>query len=110
MNALFFFNDPATSEISTLSLHDALPIPIPSPPGAFNPPDPAGTNSPRKLGLEQLRSSTLLILLLPTCTSDETRNRRELGAFSPPMPWGTNVSRNAPVLSKRSTLLLPRLS
>ena len=25
-NALFFFNDPATPEIHTLSLHDALPI------------------------------------------------------------------------------------
>src|SRR5437868_8152418 len=25
---LFFFNDPATTDIYTLSLHDALPIPI----------------------------------------------------------------------------------
>src|SRR5690625_6681172 len=31
---LFFFNDPATTEIYTLSLHDALPIyPAPSIPG-----------------------------------------------------------------------------
>src|SRR5688572_31547341 len=26
LNAFFFFNDPATTEIYTLSLHDALPI------------------------------------------------------------------------------------
>src|SRR5438445_3947210 len=26
LHALFFFNDPATTEIYTLSLHDALPI------------------------------------------------------------------------------------
>src|SRR5207253_11420984 len=30
----FFFNDPATTEIYTLSLHDALPI---TPPAALNP-------------------------------------------------------------------------
>src|SRR3712207_7564231 len=29
---IFFFNDPATTEIYTLSLHDALPICFPSPP------------------------------------------------------------------------------
>src|SRR5437762_11241358 len=28
---IFFFNDPATTEIYTLSLHDALPIPAPPP-------------------------------------------------------------------------------
>src|SRR5689334_24840406 len=28
-DVLFFFNDPATTEIYTLSLHDALPIPSP---------------------------------------------------------------------------------
>src|SRR2546430_7066668 len=30
-NIFFFFNDTATTEIYTLSLHDALPISIPSP-------------------------------------------------------------------------------
>src|SRR5712675_2873482 len=29
----FFFNDTATTEIYTLSLHDALPIPVPPPAG-----------------------------------------------------------------------------
>src|SRR3712207_8248134 len=39
----FFFNDTATTEIYTLSLHDALPISIPRPgvPGPRRP-DPAG--------------------------------------------------------------------
>ena len=30
LSFFFFFNDTATTEIYTLSLHDALPIPIPS--------------------------------------------------------------------------------
>src|SRR6266542_2770830 len=36
----FFFNDTATTEIYTLSLHDALPIPCasPSPPGQWHEP------------------------------------------------------------------------
>src|SRR3712207_8306197 len=36
----FFFNDTATTEIYTLSLHDALPIllaPVPMPPSAISP-------------------------------------------------------------------------
>src|SRR5438067_6860906 len=33
MVCVFFFNDPATSEIYTLSLHDALPIYAPATPG-----------------------------------------------------------------------------
>src|SRR2546430_11309508 len=36
----FFFNDTATTEIYTLSLHDALPISIPSP-------SPAASTCPR---------------------------------------------------------------
>src|SRR5476651_2898336 len=32
--AIFFFNDTATTEIYTLSLHDALPISRPAPPRA----------------------------------------------------------------------------
>src|SRR5882672_9600590 len=30
VHLVFFFNDPATTEIYTLSLHDALPIPVDS--------------------------------------------------------------------------------
>src|SRR6266849_10394353 len=32
LSFFFFFNDPATTEIYTLSLHDALPICMPAPP------------------------------------------------------------------------------
>src|SRR6266704_5299463 len=44
---LFFFNDTATTEIYTLSLHDALPIPR-SPDRSGGAPDPPG--SPRGPG------------------------------------------------------------
>src|SRR5947209_9613940 len=38
----FFFNDPSTTEIYTLSLHDALPISV----GAHPPDDPTGNQHP----------------------------------------------------------------
>src|SRR2546426_12708072 len=44
----FFFNDTATTEIYTLSLHDALPISDPTPPPASSPRAPrAGSPPPR---------------------------------------------------------------
>src|SRR3712207_7092219 len=50
----FFFNDTATTEIYTLSLHDALPISrsIVSPPSrsTSNLPHPGGSASPRLTG------------------------------------------------------------
>src|SRR6266436_5586818 len=36
LNCFFFFNDTPTTEIYTLSLHDALPISPSSPPGRHN--------------------------------------------------------------------------
>ena len=43
----FFFNDTATTEIYTLSLHDALPISLPpSPPSVPSPPPPPSAPSP----------------------------------------------------------------
>src|SRR2546426_6712842 len=42
MSSLFFFNDTATTEIYTLSLHDALPISR-SPPNTGMPPAPWST-------------------------------------------------------------------
>src|SRR6266478_6993741 len=42
---LFFFNDTATPEIYTLSLHDALPIS----PGAPGPADPLGPAAGRRI-------------------------------------------------------------
>src|SRR3712207_1752830 len=46
---IFFFNDTATTEIYTLSLHDALPI---SPPSRSRP----GTSAPRRRNLSAARS------------------------------------------------------
>src|SRR5206468_11505272 len=45
----FFFNDPATTEIYTLSLHDALPIYQTS--GANSSPSPTCTTTPRPAGV-----------------------------------------------------------
>src|SRR2546429_6898755 len=42
----FFFNDTATTEIYTLSLHDALPISIPPPSGLRPGPWPSASMSP----------------------------------------------------------------
>src|SRR2546429_6998120 len=55
----FFFNDTATTEIYTLSLHDALPISAPPrPPG---PPGPVPRRrSPRRRGPARDRKSTRL--------------------------------------------------
>src|SRR6267378_5789337 len=44
---LFFFNDPAPTEIYTLSLHDALPIPRPGSPGSRAPPRSRSSRFPR---------------------------------------------------------------
>src|SRR5438445_7479706 len=58
----FFFNDTATTEIYTLSLHDALPISWPAPPA---PSRPARTHEttpcqPRRAEVERDRKSTRL--------------------------------------------------
>src|SRR5574344_3119853 len=48
VSVFFFFNDTATTEIYTLSLHDALPICCRSRPGRNHPPrSPAGRGSAR---------------------------------------------------------------
>src|SRR2546426_4266490 len=54
MSFFFFFNDTATTEIYTLSLHDALPIYI-APGVFFLPRSRVGTRAP-----VQLRSCTIL--------------------------------------------------
>src|SRR5688572_32118911 len=53
----FFFNDTATTEIYTLSLHDALPIcpPNPSPPD----PSPANRRSPHRSPSRDRKSTRL---------------------------------------------------
>src|SRR5438552_14023486 len=61
----FFFNDPATTEIYTLSLHDALPILLaahaPSPSTARKPPQPRAPSTSAASGQgERDRKSTRL--------------------------------------------------
>src|SRR3712207_9329559 len=84
--SVFFFNDTATTEIYTLSLHDALPISLPRLP----------TTSSRKLAL-------------PMSTADDESTtariasawvRQQVPTQCPPPPWmlttaGSPVSRAA---------------
>src|SRR2546426_5730153 len=59
--SLFFFNDTATTEIYTLSLHDALPIFLRSQGRLLCRPDEANpAGAPRVSGLEGDRKSTRL--------------------------------------------------
>src|SRR5437899_9304593 len=93
MSFSFFFNDPATTEIYTLSLHDALPIssslPRPSPLVTVNTQQPFGTGLDRKS--TRLNSSHLGIsyavfclkkkkpLLRAKCCADVGKYRRITG-------------------------------
>src|SRR5215203_7189516 len=55
----FFFNDTATTEIYTLSLHDALPIPGPrGRPLAAGPAAPAGRPARHRAGLQRSEEHT----------------------------------------------------
>src|SRR5689334_24690863 len=55
---VFFFNDTATTEIYTLSLHDALPIgPLPSPQGPLGRPVDAGVGVV-EIGRDQIGRAT----------------------------------------------------
>src|SRR5260370_28626 len=60
-SVLFFFNDTATTEIYTLSLHDALPICGPSrssaPPASRSPPLPARASSAATAARSRVRCS-----------------------------------------------------
>src|SRR2546422_6326925 len=71
----FFFNDTATTEIYTLSLHDALPISRRSPAAA------------RSRGIQRRSPSSN-----PECSSD---TRRAAGGRS--QPWGRSWRRSSPV-------------
>src|SRR4051795_13783779 len=79
---LFFFNDTATTEIYTLSLHDALPICSRSvrgaPPGAGPTGSGAGSRSPRsEEHTSELQShSHLVCRLLPEKKKIFTRHTR----------------------------------
>src|SRR3712207_7483809 len=62
---VFFFNDTATTEIYTLSLHDALPILNPTPKGSH-----------RNVGVRPLRGRKFFIVFI--------RGRRSLSFALPP--------------------------
>src|SRR3989442_11681219 len=66
----FFFNDTATTEIYTLSLHDALPIWSPT-----GPPGRAGKTLRQCAGARQL--PTRLVKLLPNHLWEQHPNRSE---------------------------------
>src|SRR5437879_12629157 len=56
---IFFFNDPATTAIYTLSLHDALPISARPPPTRTRHPCPAPTRARRRFPPEDRKSTRL---------------------------------------------------
>src|SRR5258706_5236372 len=65
----FFFNDTATTEIYTLSLHDALPISVPPPPAGRSPapsarPRPAPRGCRSEEHTSELQSLTNLVCRL----------------------------------------------
>ena len=63
---LFFFNDTATPEIYTLSLHDALPI------------YPMNVSRPRKTTTAPARIAiSFTIIKLPICCGSMYQNKRE---------------------------------
>src|SRR3712207_7986599 len=67
---VFFFNDTATPEISTLSLHDALPISSPGPPSMPSSPSPPPRSSlPGPPSIESLSAP-------PTATSSDRKSTR----------------------------------
>src|SRR5256885_5249969 len=69
MSYLFFFNDTATTEIYTLSLHDALPI---SPPVASTPPFHGPLNATRQRSCcamgSQAMSAPVVVAITPART------------------------------------------
>src|SRR6266496_6541803 len=81
----FFFNDTATTEIYTLSLHDALPISPPDCRPADHPPRPPGSRARSEEHTSELQSRRDLVcrLLLekkkkqnnPTGPTTRTRNQ-----------------------------------
>src|SRR5256884_6419166 len=69
MSYFFFFNDTATTEIYTLSLHDALPISILSPPYHLG-----GTTM--RLTAEQMRSLPCFFSQIPDPRRTQGRRHR----------------------------------
>src|SRR5256885_16817174 len=79
--SFFFFNDTATTEIYTLSLHDALPICPETSPGAAhssrppNSPDTARRHNARDRKSTRLNSSHLVISYAVFCLKKKKKKR-----------------------------------
>src|SRR5256885_4897941 len=88
----FFFNDTATTEIYTLSLHDALPISQPTSgtpepaarpavPCPLPPPDPATSTTIRDRKSTRLNSSHLVISYAVFCLKKKKRRLQVHGVL-----------------------------
>src|SRR6266487_6851424 len=113
--SFFFFNDTATTEIYTLSLHDALPIrrsaqASPAPPTRFcglcrpaagSGQVPAGTSRSREAsGRQAKRNGAYLLVPRPALTCSQLRPQRDS-----PRTWSRGRSQlvtNAPIPGSRT--------
>src|ERR1039457_7521775 len=71
----FFFNDTATTEIYTLSLHDALPIYSRFPPTAIYRPEQEGGTDQADRKSTRLNSSHLVISYAVFCLKKKTKHK-----------------------------------
>src|ERR1041385_9376913 len=78
----FFFNDTATTEIYTLSLHDALPISCRSGSSRRACPPPAAPPTPRDRKSTRLNSSHGYISYAVFCLKKKTTTDRASRAFA----------------------------
>src|SRR2546428_11249541 len=76
-NIFFFFNDTATTEIYTLSLHDALPI---SAPGTSPPHCPLELESPVVQALLSSHGAVLFVCTQPEPALQEDRKSTRLNS------------------------------
>src|SRR6266540_373630 len=90
----FFFNDTATTEIYTLSLHDALPIPYPwvvslASPHTFHTADDPASRSRERAGTRAAKLPTIPSSRVTVPPSDRTRSSavEDAGAASRTITW-----------------------
>src|SRR5436190_21274198 len=85
LSIIFFFNDTATTEIYTLSLHDALPVsPSAWSRGTRSPPRPRSTRSVgrRDRKSTRLNSSHTVISYAVFCLKKKRKNTTECSVLS----------------------------
>src|SRR2546426_7313108 len=99
ISTFFFFNDTATTEIYTLSLHDALPISAPGRPAAAAPSprspgcrcrppgsSPAGTRRTGDRKSTRLNSSHLVISYAVFCLKKKNTHNERVCGLTPCVP------------------------